>query len=368
MATLQWQVVNQTQGSFDVTTDIQSFNLTVGRSTPLAPYSGNSAAITMFSYGGAETTMQVNDQITIAVYNGVSYQTVFAGRVASRNFNDLPGTGVNSTMTVMLNDQMLQAGASNMQNQSLVSVNNQIVEIATIFPLVDIGADPTDVDMSVGTFTTNANQRINEIISGDRGVLVNNFGLAYYITPSNFDNYTTEVLTFGRTTSASEVAYQSLIRVEAASNSLFYNQATVTGSASTVTQTNLGNAFYYGVKSFSVTTAQSELVSDTAFWYANTFAEPETAMLYMTMNDYGQNATALNLLATFMAANQFVVVSYTPPGETAVTGYYWPEQMTVNATTSGTTIEFAMTPLTYYANFILNDAVFGVLDIDRLGV
>ena len=367
MATLQWQVVNETQASLDVTTDVQSLNFTVGRSTALAPYSGNIAAITMFSYGGAESTMSVNDEITLAVYNGVSYETVFAGRVASRNFNDVPGTGVNSTMTVMINDQMLQAGASNMQNQSLVSVNDQIAEIDTIFPLIDIGADPTDVDISVGTFTTNANQRINEIISGDRGILFNYFGLNYYLPPSIFPAQQTTALTFGRTTSASQVAYQSLIRVEAASNSLFYNQATVTGSASTVTKDS-DSISIYGIKSFSVTTAQSELVTETAEWYSNTFTEPETQMLYMTIVDYGQNATALNLLATFIGFNQFVVVSYTPPGESAVTGYYWPEQMTVNATTSGTTIEFAMTPQTYYANFILDDAVFGVLDTDRLGV
>ena len=362
MAKLVWKIVNVTQANNDITTYVQSLNLTIGRPTVLSPYSGNNGAVTMFSYGGTESLVSVNDQLLLQVHGGDgNYQDVFVGRIVSRNFNDLPGTGVNSTLTVMLNDAMLQAGQSNMQNQSLINATNQITEIDVLFPLIDIAQDATNVDMSVGTFTTNANQRINEIISGDRGILFSSGGLSYYHPPSTFDSYTSEALTIGPTTSATQVAYQGLTRVEAASNSLFYNQATVTGSASTVTQTNTANAFYYGVKSFTVTTAQSDLVSETAYWYANTFNEPETAMLNLSVVDYGQNDTVLIKFATFMAYDQFVVVTYTPPGQPAVTGYYFPEQMTVNATISGTTVELLMTPITYYANFILDDSVFGVL-------
>jgi len=360
MAKLTWKAYNITN-STDLTQYVQSLNLALGRSTALSPYSGNSAAVTMFSYGGTESLVSVGDELLLSVNNGAYYEDVFQGRITSRNFNDLPGTGLNSTMTVMVNDAMLQAGQSNMQNQSLVSATNQIDEIDTLFPLINIAQDANDVDISVGTFTTNANQRINEIIAGDRGILFNAGGLSYYHPPSTFGPYITTALTIGPTSSATQIAYQNLTRVEAASNSLFYNQATVTGSASTVTKTNTDNAYYYGVRTFTATTAQSELVSETAQWYANTFTEPETAMLNISIVDYGQNEIALELLATFMAYGQFVQVTYKPPGQTEVIGYFYPEQMTVNATTSGTTIDYSMTPITYYANFILDNSVFGVL-------
>jgi len=357
---LTWKVYN-IDSATDLTQYVQSLNLSMGRPTALSPYSGNSAAVTMFSYGGTESLVSVGDELLLSVFAGVGYDDVFQGRITSRNFNDLPGTGLNSTMTVMINDAMLQAGQSNMQSQSLASVTNQIEEIDTLFPLIDIAQDANDVDISVGTFTTNANQRINEIIAGDRGILFNAGGLQYYHPPSTFAPYVTTALTIGPTTSATQIAYQNLTRVEAASNSLFNNQATVTGSASTVTKTNTDNAFFYGVRTFTATTAQSNLVSETAEWYANTFTEPETAMLNMSIVDYGQNDTALIELATFMAFGKFVQVTYKPPGQAEVVGYFYPEQVIVNATTSGTTIDYYMTPITYYANFILDDPVFGVL-------
>ena len=237
-----------------------------------------------------------------------------------------------------------------------------------MLPQIDIFQDANDVNISTGTFTTNANQRINEIIAGDRGVLANYTGKAYYFPPSRFKNFVTNSIDFGRTTSASQIAYQDLTRVEAASNNLFYTQATVTGSASTVTSTATASALYYGTRTFTATTAQSNLVSQTADWYANAFTDPEAVMLNLSFIDLAQNQTALQQFNIFCNTIKFVQVSYTPPGGVSTTGYFWPEQITFNATPDQTTFNMLMFPLTYYANFILNDAVFGVLDIDRLGV
>ena len=368
MSKLTWKIVNHTQADLDITQYVMSLNFTQGRPTPVSPYSGNSASITMKSYGGLETYVSVNDEIYIsATPTGGIEQYLFIGRVTSRTFDDNPGTGINSTMTVSLNDAMLQAGMANLQNQSLVSVNEQINEIDTLLPQCDIFQYPTDVNMSTGTFTTNANQRINEIIAGDRGVLQINSGTAVYLPPSTFDSSVNNLIDFGRTTSASQIAYQDLFRVEAASNSLFYTQATVTGSASTVTKSSSELATY-GTRTFTATTAQSNLVSVTAEWYANTFTDPETVMLNLSFSDVAQNQTALQEFNNLCSFTNFVEVSYTPPGGVSTTGYYWPEQITFNATPDQTSITMLMSPLTYYANFILDDAVFGVLDIDRLGV
>jgi hypothetical protein len=322
----------------------------------------------MTSYGGIEQYVAVNDEIYLqsTPTSGV-LKTLFVGRVTSRTFDDNPGTGINSTMTVSLNDAMLQAGMANFQNQSLVSVNNQIDEIDAALPQINIADLGTDVNISTGTFTTNANQRINEIIAGDRGLLVNATGTAKYIAPSDFDDFDITTLTIGPSTSASQIAYQDLVRVEAASNSLFYTQATVTGSASEETKSSAALTTY-GTRTFTATTAQSNKVAETAEWYANAFDDPEIVMLNLSFSDVAQTTAALQLANLLFSDTKFLSVSYTPPGGVSETDYYWPEQITLNATPAQTRIDMLMTPLTYYANFILNDAVFGVLDTDRLGV
>jgi len=368
MPKLTWTVLNHTQADLDITQYVRSLSFTQGRPTPLSPYSGNSASITMTSYGGIENYVAVNDEIYIvSTPTGAVGKLLFQGRVSSRTFDDNPGTGVNSTMTVSLNDAMIQAGVANFQNQSLVSVNSQIAEIDNLLPQINVsGFYATDVNISTGTFTTNANQRINEIIFGDRGILINGLQ-ALYIAPSDFKDFYTTTLTIGPTNSATQICYQNLVRVEAASNSLFYTQATVTGSASTETKSS-GALATYGTRTFTATTAQSNLVAETAEWYANTFTDPETVMLNLSFTDVAQTTAALQLANFMFQETKFLSVSYTPPGGVSTTGYFWPEQITFNATPEQTSITMLMTPQTYYANFILDDAVFGVLDTDRLGV
>lgn len=323
----------------------------------------------MSSYGGIENYVNVQDEIYISsTATGAAELLLFVGRITSRTFNDNPGDGINSTMTVSLNDAMLQAGQANFQSQSLVSVNDQIEEIGVLLPQAIFTQYETDANMSTGTFTTNANQRINEIIAGDRGVVTNDAGNFLYLPPSQFANYVDTNFTIGRTIGFPQIGYQDLNRVEAAANSLFYTQATVTGSATTVTQSNVDSAYFYGLRTFTATTAQSNLVSETAEWYANTFTDPEAVMLNLSFSDIAQGTTPLQLFNNFLFDTKFVEVRYTPPGGVSTTNYYWPEQITVNATTSQTTFDMVMSPQTYYANFILDDAVFGVLDTDRLGV
>jgi len=368
MAKLIWQVINVTQSNLDVTQYVQSLSFTQGRPTPLSPYSGNSASVTMFSYGGIENYVNVQDELNLIAADPVNTRTLFIGRVTSRTFDDNPGTGINSTMTVSLNDAMLQAGMANLQDVTFTNDDLQIDEIVALLPQIQLTQFNTDIPMAVGIFTVNANQRINQIIAGDRGVIKNNEGLAIYYPPREFDDLISTDVDIGRTASASQVAYQNLVRIEAASNSLFYTQATVTGSASTVTETATASAFYYGVRTFTASTAQSAKVSETAEYYANAFTDPEIVVLNLSLTDVAQNATALTKLNTLFTFTAFVEIRYTPPGGTEITGYFWPEQITFNATTSQTTIDMVMTPATYYSNFTLDSSVFGILDTDRLGV
>jgi len=371
MPKLTWEIINYTQSNLDITQYVRSLNFTLGRPSALSPYSGNTATITITNTADQVQYAEINDTIRLrATATGGTAFFSFIGKVASRNFQDQPGNANNSTATILINDSLLQAGMANFVAQSLSSTYLQISQIDTVLSQINIGDNyGTDAAMSVGTFTVNVGQRLNEIFAGDRGVILNGGGDTNYYPPSKFGNLiNANSPTFGRTTSATQIAYQSFDRVEAASNSLFYTQATVTGSASTETKTSAALTTY-GTRTFTATTAQSNLVSETAEWYANAFSNPNTESVNISFTDIAQNAAALNLFNWQVLANtRFAQLSYTPPGGVSTTGYYWPEQITVNATPAQTAITMLMTPLTYYANFILNDAVFGVLDTDRLGV
>ena len=369
MAKITWTVINETQFSLDITQYVRSINFTLGRPSALSTYAGNTATITISNNSNQVTFAKVNDEITLKVTLGIFDYFVFIGTIISRNFQDEPGNGYNSTATLLLNDSLMQFGMANLVSQSLASTSDQITEINDLLLIGLQSPYGTDVATSVGTFSVNAGQRLNEIIFGDRGIITNNNSFKEYVPPSEFAIFfNPDTPTFGRTTSATQIAYQNFDRVEAPSSSLFFTQATVTGSASTETK-NSSALTNYGTRTFTATTAQSDKVSATAEWYANAFSDPNNEILNLTFTDIAQNENALLYLVTnILLITYFAQVSYTPPGGVSKTGYYWPEQITVNATIDQTSINLLMTPITYYANFILNDAVLGVLDTDRLGV
>ena len=375
-----WTIKNKTQTE-DITEFVRSLSFSYGRPSPVSPYSGNTGLMVLTNTDNEYKLANVNDTIVISVspnafgINQTANVATFT--VISRQFNDEPGSGNNSTVTVILQDAFVNAGNVNFNSQSLVSVNNQINEIVSLLPnQLSINANNTDVSISTGTFTVNANQRINQIVAGDRGLMrsTNNAFTSYeyeYRAPSEFSPQigVSTVLTFGRTASASQIAYQTISRSEASSNGLLYNSATITGSATTATKTDSASITTYGLRAFTATTAQSNLVDETAEWYANAFSDPNTITLKMSFLDVAQNNTALGLFsADLLGDGKFYTVSYTPPADFEVTGVYWPEQITVNATPESTLFEITFTPQTYYANFILDDTVWGVLNTDRLGV
>ena len=381
MPKFTWTVVNHTQANLDITQYLRSMTFGYGRRSPVSAYSGNTGLLVLTNTNDEAAFAQVNDTIWISclpnTHGFTQTDRVAEFTVISRQYNDEPGDGNNSTVTVLIQDALHNAGNVNFDSQSLISLDGQIGEIVDLLPdQLSIQQNGDTIAMSTGTLSVNVNQRVNQIIAGDRGLFrstANSFtSYEYeYRPPKYFSPQigVSTVLTFGRTTSASQIGYQTISRSEASSNNLLYNSATVTGSASTETKTNAASIAAYGVRSFTASTVQSEKVAETAEWYANAFSDPNAITLTLSFLDVAQNETALGLFSgETLGATKFYSVSYTPPGGVSETGVYWPEQITVNATPASTSFDITMTPLTYYANFILDDTVFGVLDTDRLGV
>jgi len=365
MATLTWRIRNLTQSSLDITQYLRSLTYTIGRPNAVSPYAGGTFSFTMTNTSNQVNYANVQDEIEISVKGTGAYFVAFRGYVSQREYQDGTGSALNSTVIISGIDLIGMFGPINNVNITEIAVNDLLDDYsAAVYYASLLGS--TDLNMTSMTTPNNALQAVNNVIAGDGGVVSN---LTYY-SPKNMPLYVKQNnFTFEPTTSASKIAYQTFNRVEGASNGTFFTSASVTnqngGAAATA---NAANVLIYGQRFVTVTTAESSL-SDTDDWYANAFSDPEDYTLFMSFTDVAQNATALDFLPDDLFFEpSWTNVSFTPPGGSATTGWYWPEQLTVNVTPAVTTVDLVMSPISYYGRFILDDAVFGVLDVDRLGV
>jgi len=365
MAKLTWRIRNLTQSNLDITQYLRSLTYTIGRPNAVSPYAGGSFSFTMTNTSDQVQYAEIQDYIEISVKTTGAYYVALYGYVSQREYQDGPGSALNSTVTISGVDQIAMFGP----------INNVAIAESAVFDLLDdysaavyygglLGS--TDLRMDSAASPTNALQSVNNVIAGDGGVVSNRT----YYSPHDFPLYIKQTnFTFDPATSASKIAYQTFNRVEGAANGTFFTSASVTNQNGGATlSANADNVLYYGQRFVTVTTAESS-VTDTQDWYANAFSNPDTYTFFMSFTDVAQNTTALDFLPDDLFFEpSWTNVSFTPPGGVATTGWYWPEEISVNVLPDATTVNLVMSPISYYGRFILDDAVFGVLDIDRLGV
>ena len=364
MAKLTWRIRNQTQGYLDITQYVRSITFTIGRPNAVSPFTGGTFSFTMTNDNGQVQYANVQDEIEIDVKGTGIFYNLLEGFVTQRQYQDGQGEGLNSTVTISGVDQIALFGPIDNIFITEFSVKDLLTEYSTAVPFAFVGG-VTDLDMDSTTFETNGLQAINNVIAPDGGVI----SRVLYHPPSEFPAQTQTNFTFDNTISATKIGYQTLERVEGSANGTFFTASTVTNQNTGAT--TLGSAlvaFYYGQRYVTITSAETASGS-TAEWYANAFSKPDDVTLFMSFTDVAQNVAALDLAVVNLLFGQYwTSVSFTPPGGVAQTGYFWPEQISVTATPEKTSFDLIMSPLSYYGRFILNDAVFGVLDVDRLGV
>lgn len=359
MAKLTWKVSN---GATDLTSLVRSIDYTTGRQNAVSAYGPNFLSFTMTNTNNGASLPAVQDLITVEVKGTGAYQQAFQGRVAQRNFNDGPGTALNSTCTIVIADAIEPLGTLNQTNFTASGSKNVLNLLSTASYYGSL-TGATDFNMSSPTTQVNGLTLANNVIAGDGGVVANS-----YYKPSDFASIVSTAITFGPSTSATRIAYQTFNRVEGSSNGTFFTSATVTDLVTT-TSANATNVLYYGQRYLTVTSQESS-TSSNADWYANVFSDPTEATLEFSWTDTAQNSAALDLSVTnlFLGGHRFFSCSYTPPGGTSKSAYYWTEQTSVSATVDQTTVSMIMTPAAQYGRFILDSTVFGVLDTSRLGV
>jgi hypothetical protein len=374
MAKCDWKIWRP-KDAVDLTSYVLNFNVSWGRDTFVSPYQGRVATFTIRNDDEQSDFFDINR--TIEIFENNSNTTAFYGVVLTRDFNDNPGNGNMSTCVVTCVDGFTLAG-NQVTTTTFVAANNQLQELSELVTNDGLYTNPfvlygtTDTNFAVGAFTGNVQSQMQQVILGDHGIFVTNYYSSNYYAPSQFDNLILSVaggnVTFGRTSSATQIAYSNIDRSEAASESTWFNQATVTGASTTATKSN-GSTAQYGVKSFTTTTTQTEKVNSSAEWWANNYISPTRLSLDLSILDLAQNATALNkFLLRYIELQYFGDVSWTVPGGASVTQTFFPDKISISATPEQTRFTLGMTNINSYQSFILNSTTFGILDTSRLGV
>ena len=364
MAKLTWVLYNSDAAN-DFTSSVRYFTYTQGRRSVLDNYGGGTATITMENDNGqvAGAFIAYRQKILIKCEG----TTAFIGWVQGIDYNDTP-TGAGSTATITLGDAWVLAGQQIATSQVLTNNTFPVTEIAALqfYPgqfVQDYASSSIRGSLGyAGDYAT----RLNQIVSSDRGRFLNIEGKYTYAPFNRIQNYY-GLYKFARTSTASEIGYQSFDRVKAIGNETYVNSAQVTPeSLATQTATN-AQALVVGTSTVTVASLNTTVTDglNTATWIANSMADANQLSFSVTCTDIGQ--VSLGDLSAMLTLESFAEISYTPPGGVSTSEWVSVEGLTVRGFTDHTEIDFNLASLTYYRVFILNDTVFGVLDSSRLG-
>jgi hypothetical protein len=377
MTKLTWQVNAYVNG---VNTQIQnkvlSISITQGREKYLDTYSGGSCTLTINNADDYASGIAYGSLVRIYDDNTGFFDINFW--VQEINFNDYPGnTGLN-TATIVCADWMSRAGRILANNFSLVTAS--CAYQAARFMNVSGGPLPPVMDVSTPslgsstaaaiTYTGSVNNYFNLLINTERGYFTNRQYILNFVTRDLVSSYAPIATTFGRTTSSTQIAYQTFDRIQ--NGVQFVNTATVqpTGLAEQ-TAVNSASVSTYGAASYSSSSVDSTTTQalGSASWIANNLSDPSSLRFKCSFSDVAQNATALNSWFTqcWGTFNRTSSLFYQVPGGSLTSANVVLEGYTVNITPEQTTFDLSFSPLQYYQFFTLNSTTLGILDTSRLG-
>jgi len=367
MAKIAWTFVNS-DASTDFTSSVQNFTYTQGRRGVLDTYAGGTAQITMRNNTGqvAGAFLGYRQKVLIKAAG----TNAFIGWVQGIDYNDTPGNANDATATITLGDAWVLAGQQIAVTQALTSATLQVAEIGTVQFYTGQFTQPfasSSMQLSAPGYSGDWNTRLNQIVSSDRGRFLIVNGINSYIPFTALYFYRTTSFTFGRTASASVIAYQSFDRVKAIGNQTYVNQAQVTpASLATQTATN-AQALVVGTSAITVASLNTTVTDglNAATWIANSMADVDQESFFISTTDIAQTATAN--LTDILTYQRICELAYTPPSGVTTSEWVSVEGVTVRGFIDRTEIDFNLASLTYYRAFLLDDTVFGVLDESRLG-
>ena len=375
MPTTDWQFL--LNGTTNFNSYVLSASIKQGREKYLDFYAGGSISITINNNTNYSSNFVFNT--TILLENGTGVNRSFRQKfvVQEITFDDYPGNTGLSTATIFAVDPLARAGRIQATNVALAQ-NNTINQLETF------NGNPLPSDLNINalygggesiasaqTYTGTVLNQINISNATERGLVVTAVGVVApfdssirlfervnpYITPASFS--------FGRSTSASVIAYRSFERYQ---NGLsFVNTATISPlGLSSETRTNSSSVTAYGATFFSSTTVDynATQAQGNGDWIVNSFSDPASLRFELEFTDKMQNDTAFALFNNyfFTADSLLYEVDYLVPGDSSESAVQLVrEGWQININPSETTYRLFFSPLTYYSFFTLDSATLGLL-------
>jgi|LakMenE01Jun11ns_1017448.scaffolds.fasta_scaffold9769713_1 hypothetical protein len=377
MPKINWQIVYD--GATDITDKVLSMNITQGREKYLDTYSGGSCTFTINNSANYASIITYGTVINVRSLLNDSSQFFCDFWVQEITFDDYPGnTGLN-TATITAVDWISRAGRILADNLSLpqLSTGDQLrrFEISAGGPLpsdmgVNSGLSGTGSLASATTYTGSVNNYMNLLVTTERGYVVLRGSTLTFVERPYVSSLVPIATTLGRTTSASQIAYQTFERIQ--NGTQFINTATISPNGlASQTSVNLGSVVAYGSAAYSSSTVDyttTQAVGN-ANWIVNNFSDLTTLRFACSLTDVAQNATALTAWLTqcWGSFNRSINLSYQVPGGSLTTTAVVMEGAQINVTPELTQFAMTFSPLQYYQFFTLNSSTLGILNTSRLG-
>lgn len=373
-------------GFTEVTDMIKSFTRFRGKQNYLDDYSGQQLVLTIKNDNNQVANFSIGTAVTTATSSGVDAQYFWVSEI---QFNDqvgtttTAGTGKNSTATIYLDDWMTRAGRIQVTNFALTQelcfkqIWNQFTVASGALP-ADMAIQPFSTGFfsaTAATYTGTLAARINtnlktEATGGQIYLSYQNLELRKaQVSGSPVTNAITLKPAKGASTGNKYVIYQDFRRISAGQN--FINTVTVQPPVvAAQTATNSSSVTTYGARFNSVATASISIsqAQNRAQWLANSQSNPNDLRYEVTFTDVMQDNTGvLNLLANYSSGSIIYLEFVVPGSGTTTTKICAIEGIGYSGTPDQTVFTLYLSPMDVYADFLLDSAVYGVLDQNRLG-
>lgn len=369
----------------DKISQVRSFTRFRGKQNYLDDYSGTQLVVTISNNNNQIADWPIGQAFLL--YYQADAQVFWVSEV---QYDDAPGTNTssgtntNSTATVILDDWMTRAGRIQVTNFALTAdlafrqMYNQFTIASGALP-ADMDWIPTSTsnataaaDTYTGTLAARINTNLKTDFTGGQLYLSYNYcGLRLgQILGSPVTNAVTLKPDKGASTGDKYVLYQDFRRISAGQN--FLNTITVDPPVvANQTATNAASVTFYGTRFNSVTTVNNT-VSEAqvrAQWLANSASDPNDLRFEVTFTDVMQSNDGVAKLLNNYSSGSIVYLEYVVPGSSVTTTETCSiEGISYSATPSQTTFTLYLSRMAVYAEFILDNAQFGVLNQNRLGV
>ena len=370
MAKINWIFTNQTTSN-TFTTSVLSANYMYLRQSYKDYFAGSNLVITIKNQNNEAAGFSLNDRIYLnnldSSSNNCWNQNYWVNEI---EFNDYPGNTGLSTATIICQDWLARSARVLGGGISLPATTtcNQINYFAS-----NSGFNgPLPADMFVGSNVGQSS--VPAVVWTDSVVnkiqinqLTENADVQLKLATINLIPRGTQYVSnykFGASTGTNTLAYQTFKRINAGQSLINYVETT--SGLGTVTASNATSTTAYGEYAENVTTADANLTQQTglAEWRANTQADPLATRFEFTLLDLANSTAVLDNWIYYFKnfGGYYYQLSYRVPGAVGDTTILVKiEGINISMTLSNTVYTVFASPFNYYAEFILDDSVFGVL-------